>query len=57
MSTSFSHGFALVGAGLLLVSLLGENVPLLLPVATLGIAVALRYTHDTGGVSAHPDRG
>jgi putative ATP-binding cassette transporter len=47
LSISFSYGFALVGAGLLLVSLLGESIPLLLPAATIGIALALRYTHDT----------
>ena len=39
--------FALAGALLLIGALFGETIPLLLPVATIGIAAALRFSHDT----------
>ncbi len=47
MSISFSYGFASAGLVILLASLFGDTVPLLLPVATFGIAAALRFSHDT----------
>ncbi|MCG6122447.1 MAG: ABC transporter ATP-binding protein/permease [Microvirga sp.] len=39
-------GFAAAGAVLLAVSLFGDVVPILLPLATLGIAASLRFSRD-----------